>query len=115
VTLVFGQRMVRSSDGMKGTVALDGPELRIIYVDRGEERYASKTERWDPDELVPGPLRSDEIWLIAAHADRALRAYERNEPHKTWEPLTLKHKSYDTGLVLTIVDYLSQRETRAAG
>ncbi len=113
--LTFGQRMVRVSDGMKGYVMQDGPELRITYMDRGEERRASKAERWVEDELVPGPLRREEKLSIALCADRALRALEKNEPHKTWEPIRLTEVPYDPGLIRTILDYLSQRETLPAG
>ena len=110
----LGQRMIRLDDGMKGVVALNGPDLRVVYVDRGEERIASKGERWKPDELVMGPLRSEEIAMIALHADRALRAFERHEPLKSWEHLDTQAIPYDAGLVLAITDYLSQRTTRSA-
>ncbi len=113
--LTFGQRMVRVSDGMKGHVMQDGPELRIVYLDRGEERLASKAENWVEDELEPGPLRPSERFLIAATCDRALRAYEKNEPHKYWETIPLTYRAYDEGLMEVIDEYLSQRETRAAG
>jgi hypothetical protein len=113
--LVFGQRMVRLDDGMQGTVAQDGPELRIVYLDRGEERMAAKSENWVVDELDPGPLRPSEVFLVAATADRALRAYEKNEPHKYWETIPLTYEPYDPGLVRTISDYLNRRKTRPAG
>ena len=115
MTLIFGQRMVRVSDGMQGVVAQDGPELRITYIDRGEERLAGKAEKWTPDELVPGPLRPSERFLIAATCDRALRAYECNEPHKYWETIPLTYRAYDEGLMEVIDDYLNLRRTRAAG
>jgi hypothetical protein len=106
--------MVRENDGMKGIVGQDGPELRIIYLDRGEERLALKSEKWLPDELKPGPLRSEEKLLIALHADRALRAYERSEPLKSWERVCSSADPYDEGLVQAILQYLAQRPTRAA-
>lgn len=112
--LVFGQRMVRLDDGQKGAVAQHGPELRIVYTDRGEERLALKSEKWAPDELVPGPLLMVERYIIAAHADRALRAIERHEPLKSWEKLSETHEPYDRELVSVIVDYLGRRATRAA-
>jgi hypothetical protein len=115
MTLVFGQRMVRLDDGMQGSVAQDGPDLRIVYIDRGEERLAAKSERWLVDELKPGPLLRDEKFIIARCADRALRAFEKNEPHKTWEPIRVTDAPYDPGLIQTILDYLSQRETLPAG
>jgi len=115
MTLIFGQRMVRLDDGMQGTVAQDGPELRIVYLDRGEERMAAKSERWRVDELVPGPLRPSERFLIAATCDRALRAYECNEPHKYWETIPLTYRAYDEGLMDVIDEYLIRRETLPAG
>ena len=110
----FGQRMVRLEDGMRGTVGRNGPELRIMYLDRGEERMAAKSERWSPDELVPGPLREEEQVLIALHADRALRAYERHEPLKSWEEVHASTAPYDEGLFEVIVSYLMARTSRAA-
>jgi hypothetical protein len=108
----LGQRMLRLEDGMRGVVAQNGPELRILYVDRGEERMALKSERWSPDELRPGPLREEEQVLIALHADRALRAYERHEPLKSWEEVHASTAPYDEGLFDVIVQYLMHRQTR---
>jgi hypothetical protein len=106
--------MVRVADGQQGVVAQNGPELRIVYQDRGFERIAAKSERWVLDELNPGPMLRDEAYLIALYADRALRAHERHEPHKWWErPLTIE-PPYDEGLVNLIVDYLTARESKAA-
>lgn len=115
MTLVFGQRMVRVDDGQKGIVAMDGPDLRIVYLDRGEERMAPKSEKWVPDELEPGPLRPVERFLIAATCDRALRAYEQNEPHKYWETIPLTYRAYDEELMALIDRHLARRHTRAAG
>jgi hypothetical protein len=112
--LVFGQRMIRLEDGKKGLVIQSGPELRVMYFDRGEERIAMKSERWVPDELNPGPLREEEQVLIALHADRALRAYERNEPLKSWEQVSVASDPYDQGLFDIILAYLTNRKTRAA-
>lgn len=110
----LGQRMVRLDDGMKGVVAQNGPELRIMYVDRGEERMALRSERWVPDELNPGPLRAEEKATIAWYADRALEAYEQNKPLKFWEKPNLNSECYDEGLVEVIVGYLTSRETLPA-
>lgn len=112
--MILGQRMVRVADGQRGVVAQNGPELRIVYLDRGSERVALKSEKWVPDDFKPGPLLRDEAFIIAQYADRALKAYERHEPHKVWEPIVLG-QFYDEGLVNVIVEYLSARETRAAG
>jgi hypothetical protein len=111
--LVLGRRMVRIEDGTKGVVAQNGPELRIVYLDRGEERLALKSESWIVDELKPGPLRPVEKMLIALHADRALRAFERNEPLKFWDQPDVAN-IYDMGLIEVIQDYLAQRTTRSA-
>lgn len=110
----LGQRMRRLEDGQRGVVAQNGPELRIVYVDRGEERMALKSEKWVPDEIRPGPLRDEEKLAVAIVADRALRAYEKNEPHKFWETLDQNAPAYDPGLVRLIVDYLTSRETLPA-
>lgn len=111
----LGQRMVRIDDGMKGVVSQNGPELRIVYVDRGEERLALKSEKWVPDELKPGPLRLEEKATIAWYADRALRAYERNEIFKHWEKPDVENEEvYDEGLARVIMDYLTARETLPA-
>lgn len=106
--------MVRLDDGTKGTVMQQGPELRIVYEDRGEERLALKSEKWVRDELKPGPLREEEQVLVALHADRALRAYERNEPLKSWEQLNAGSAIYDEGLFDIILAYLTNRKTRPA-
>lgn len=111
----LGQRMVRLDDGMKGIVAQNGPELRIIYTDRGEERMAPRNERWVPDELHPGPLRAEEKMIVAWWADRALQAYETNTPLKVWEKPDVENDVvYDQGLFETIIGYLTSRETLPA-
>lgn len=109
----LGQRMLRLDDGQRGTVAQNGPELRIVYLDRGEERLAAKGEKWAPDELPPMPLRAEEKLLVAQHADRALRAIDRHEPHKTWEAIVTGEPFHDLGLVNVILGYLSQRKHTA--
>lgn len=106
--------MVRVDDGMRGVVAQNGPELRIVYSDRGEERIAPKSERWVAEEPAPGPLRLEEKRAIAHYADRALRAYERHEPHRYWQPVRLDEPPYDPGLVEIVVEYLTAREVLPA-
>lgn len=115
-----GQRLVRLEDGMVGTVelvqmpgAVEG-ERRIVFYDRGERRIANKSERWVSAEPPPVPLRAEEKFLIALHADKALRAYERNEPLKVWEKPKLSDEPYDSELVVAILAYLSEREIRAS-
>lgn len=110
----LGDRMVRIEDGQKGIVAQNGPELRIVYQQFGEERIASKRERWVPDEIEPGPLRHEEKATIAWHADHALMAIERHEPFGWWRVPNLDAVPYDAGLVRVIIDYLSARATRSA-
>lgn len=108
--------MVRLDDGMRGTVEIvtipgvDLPDKRIVFEDRGEKRIASKTEKWVSAEPPPMPLRAEEKFLVAMWADGALRAIEKNEPHKTWEKPRLSDEPYDSELVLAILSYLSQRE-----
>ncbi len=110
MTLVLGQRMVRLDDGQKGIVVKNGPELRIAYLDRGEELLAPKAQKWVEDTLQPRPMRPEEMRRIARFADRALRAYERHEPHRYWE-MPGEGPVYDHGLVYVIEKYLSERET----
>ncbi len=103
----LGQRMLRIDDGQKGVVCMNGPELRVVYTDRGEERVAGKAEKWVPDELPRLPLRPEEAIIVAHHADRALRAIDLHEPHKTWEPIGAP--IHDLGLVNVILAYLADR------
>ncbi len=116
----IGQKMLRLDDGMVGTVELvippgmEQPEKRIIYTDRGERRLASKQERWVTTEAPPLPLRAEEKFLIAMHADKALRAYERNEPLRYWEQPKLSDEPYDNELIVAILAFLSQREIPSA-
>lgn len=110
----LGERMVRIEDGQKGVVAQNGPELRIVYEQFGEERIAGKRERWVLDEIEPGPMRGEEKARIAWYADNALRAIERHEPLQHWKVPDLTTEPYDPGLVRVIVDYLSSRTTRSA-
>lgn len=114
MTLTFGQRMLRVEDGMRGVVGYNGPELRILYQDRGEERIALKKEIWVVDDLKPGPLVPSERLIIAAWADRALECIERNKPHPTWIAPTEVRVPYDPELVRVITEYLAERETRPA-
>ena len=112
----LGSRMLRLDDGMRGTVEMvtipgvDLPEKRIIYEDRGEQRIASKVEKWISAEPPPQPLRAEEKFLVAMYADRALGAIEKNEPHRVWEKPKLSDEPHDNELVMAILAYLSQRE-----
>ena len=113
--MILGERMVRVADGQRGVVAQNGPELRVLYLDRGQERLALKSEKWVPDIVKPGPMRAEERYLVALHADRALQAYETNAPFKWWEKPALTDVPYDQGLIEAIQAYLTSRETKAAG
>ena len=114
----LGMRVMRLDDGMVGTVeevilpGAEAPEKRIVYHDRGERRMAAKSEHWVSAEPAPVPLRAEEKFLIALYADKALRAYERNEPLKFWEAPKLSDEPYDSDLVLAVLSYLSRRELR---
>lgn len=116
----LGLRVQRLDDGMLGSVeeviipGSEHPEKRIVYIDRGERRIAGKTERWVSAEPAPAPLRAEEKFLIALHADKALRAYECNEPLRYWEVPRLKDEPYDNDLVMAVLSYLSQRELRGS-
>lgn len=112
--MILGQRMVRLSDGVKGVVQQNGPELRIFWVDRGEELMAAKSEKWEPEEMKLGLMHAEEILLVAYHADRALKAYERHEPLKHWEKLDVYVEPYDRGLVNAIIEYLDKRAAQPA-
>jgi hypothetical protein len=111
-----GQRMMRLDDATVGVVEVvtmpgaTEPERRIVYNDRGERRIAGKGEKWISAEPVPLPLRAEEKFLIALWADKALRAYERNEPLKFWEKPKLSDEPYDNELVMAVLSYLSHRE-----
>ncbi len=112
--------MLRLDDGMVGTVELvllpgnEVPEKRVVYMDRGERRIGTRNERWVSAEQQPMPLRAEEKFLIALHADKALRAYEKNEPLKFWQLPKLSDEPYDNELVVAILTYLSNRELAAS-
>lgn len=116
----LGQRMMRLEDGAVGSVELvvlpgnETPEKRIVYIDRGEKRIAPRNEKWVSTEPQPLPLRAEEKFLIAMWADKALRAYEKNEPLKTWEQPKLSDEPYDNELVMAVLAYLSRRELEHA-
>lgn len=117
MSLVVGQRMVRTDDGMRGVVELvtvpgyDLEEKRIVYFDRGESRLAGKREVWEVEKTPPRKLRTEERLKVAVAADRMLLALERNEPHKWWDwnSLTSIRDLHDPELVRLIDDYLAKR------
>lgn len=114
---VVGQRMVRTDDGMKGTVELvqvpgfeNETEKRVVYIDRGEKRVAGKREAWEPEKDPPRRLRDEEIQRVAFAADRALRAIDRNEAMRWWQSNPLHPaEQHDHALVTLITDYLRKR------
>lgn len=114
MSLVVGQRMVRTDDGMRGVVemvTMPGFELeekRITYVDRGEKRIAGKREVWEAEKAPPRRLRDEEIMLVAISADRMLEALDKNLPTKWWER-PAGGRYHDTKLCDVIIRYLEQR------
>lgn len=116
----IGEKMIRVDDGQVGTVELvilpgmETPEKRVVYMDRGERRIGLRSERWVSTEPKPMPLRAEEKFLIAMHADKALRAYEKNEPLKFWEMPKLSDEPYDNELVVAILEHLTRRELAAS-
>jgi hypothetical protein len=116
MSLVVGQRMVRTDDGMKGVVELvtlpgyELQELRITYVDRGEKRIAGKRETWTAEKAPPRKLRDEEIMRVAWAADRALRSLDRNELDKWWlRESDAVEEAHDGDLVGLIVEHLQKR------
>lgn len=116
MSLVVGQRMVRADDGMRGVVelvAMPGfeqyEELRIVYIDRGEKRLAGKREVWNVDAPPPRTLREEEIQLVAAAADMALRSVDRNEPLAWWKFGSVPNAFHDPELVALITEHLRKR------
>jgi len=109
VSLTLGQRMTRLEDGVEGVVRMEGNEPRIVYSDRGTLMIAGKHEKWIPFDIGQMRLRPEEIIEVAIEADRALRAIERHEPRRYWEPLK-RSEIYDQGLVDTISAYLAERQ-----
>lgn len=116
MSLVVGQRMVRTDDGMRGVVELTAmpgfeqyEELRIVYFDRGEKRIAGKREVWEAEKEPSRKLRVAEIVQVAWYADRALQAIDRNQPFHFWQAPNGDHVPHDPGLVDVITDYLNKR------
>ncbi len=115
MSLVVGQRMVRTDDGMRGVVELTAmpgfeqyEELRIVYFDRGEKRIAGKREVWEVEKAPSRKLRDDEIMLVAISADRMLEALDKNLPIKWWET-PAGGRYHDTKLCDVIIRYLEAR------
>lgn len=115
MSLVVGQRMVRTDDGMRGTVELVSmpgfeqyEELRIVYTDRGEKRIAGKREVWEVEKAPSRKLREEEIRHVAHYADRMLQALDDNAPVKWWEDVRPQH-IHDPVLFELIVEHLKKR------
>jgi hypothetical protein len=106
----LGTPMIRVDDGRTGVVELVSGESRITYWDRGERIVAPKGEKWDEANAAAPPLRQEEILEVAMEADRALRAIERHEPSRWWQPVRLDAAPHDQGLVTAIVAYLRARQ-----
>lgn len=107
MNLVCGALMVRADDGMMGVVERLEGELRVTYSDRGEKFTAPKSEKWAQAFPPKNPLRIEEMVEVARRADQILKAIERHEPLKYWEPLDLDKRPHDEGLVKVIVEYLT--------
>lgn len=109
---IVGQTMIRTSDGMKGSVTLtEGDIPRIAYLEHGEVRLAGKGEKWEPAQAPPRKLRREEMILVARYADSALRSLDRHEPMRLWEVghEFAQRPTYDPDLFDMIVDYLGRR------
>lgn len=117
MSLVAGQRMIRTDDGMRGVVELvtipgyELQELRITYTDRGEKRIAGKRETWSVDHGLPRKLDPSEQVRVALCADNLLRAFDKNEPAKWWLGFDSPHPGgpHDPELVSLIVRHLQKR------
>jgi hypothetical protein len=116
MSLVVGQRMIRTDDGMKGAVELvqvpgfeDEFERRIVYLDRGEKRVAPKREAWEPEKAPPRRLTLSDIELVAWAADVELEAIEKNHLTRRWEKPDRRGGVYDLGLCDLIREYLAKR------
>jgi len=110
MTLALGTPMLRLDDGKPGLVEDVGGEPRIVYHDRADRLIAGKQEKWVPYAPVPtSRLRPEEMREVALEADRALRAIERHEPRRWWQPVDEKATPHDQGLVEVIVAYLAER------
>lgn len=110
MSLPLGAHMVRLDDGKAGVVEMVNGEARITYWDRGERIVAPKMEKWERMDTRIHPLRDEEIREVAFEADRALRAIERHEPSRWWQPVRLDQEPYDAGLVEVVIGYLRSRQ-----
>jgi len=110
MSLVVGERMMRVDDGMRGLVVQsEGDIARIAYVDRGEQRFAGKGEKWEPIVKPTRAMRREEMLEVARCADSCLRSMELHEPFRFWEAYGSR-PSHDQDLVELIVHYLEQRK-----
>lgn len=116
MSLIVGQRLVRTDDGMKGvveSVELPGyehlKEPRIVYFDRGEKRIAGKREVWTLDVPPPRKLREEEVTAVAVIADRMLRSIDKSQPFRWWRSIEPDEPFYDPKLVELIAEYLLKR------
>ena len=108
-SLPIGTRMIRIDDGKEGVVSMEEGEHRIVYEDRGNSRIAPKKEHWVTEQQPDLRLRAEEMLEVAMTAEKALKALEKHEPFKHWEPLQPHLPAYDMGLRQVILRYLRDR------
>ena len=105
----IGTQMLRMSDGMRGRVAMEAGEPRIIYDDRSNTLVAPKKEEWIENVPPTRRLRPEEMLEVAMTAEKYLSSIEKHEPFKHWEPLRPHEPAYDMGLRQVILRYLRDR------
>ena len=105
--LILGQRMVRTSDGMRGQVVLEHGVPRIRYSLMADDVLAPAKEAWVPEEQPRLPLRDEEIDRVAGVADQVLYCMMTHTPWRFWEAAPAE--PHDRGLVEVIRRYLKEK------
>ena len=106
--LILGQRMVRTSDGMRGQVVLEHGVPRIRYSLMADDVLAPAKEAWVPEEQPRLPLRDEEIDRVAGVADQVLYCMMTHTPWRFWENHGVSEPK-DRGLVEVIRRYLKEK------
>ena len=104
MTLILGQKMVRVSDGARGTVVLRDGVPRILFHLMADEFLAPTREQWVAEELPVAPLHEEEIERVAGTADQVLYCLRTHTPWRFWEAGPAE--PHDRGLVEVIKRYL---------